>query len=709
MTLVFNLKRSVLCCAIAMTAPGMTFAADSQMVVTAAPAETADSPTRGYNATTSTGASKTDQPLITTGQAVSVVTRQQIDDQAANTVGQALNYTPGVFSNFSGGATRFDTVALRGFHGGDVDNLFLDGMRLMSDGGSHNIMQVDPWFLERLDIIKGPSSALYGQTVPGGLVNMTSKRPQFIPEGHFRLTGGTQNTKGAAFDYTNAINDQWAFRLIGMTRTSDTQYDNTREERYTISPSLLWQPSEDTSLLLRAYLQKDPSGGYHGSTPLSGNLTQHNGKWLKDGFNEGESSVDQYKRREQVYSYAFSHRFNETWAVRSDASYTHSSVALDQVYQNGWIDDSDQLARGYSGSRGSLDAWSTDNQLEADFATGDVTHKLVVGAEYHQYKNDVWSGYGSASPLNPFTGATASHGVTVTSQDNTTRRYYQSGVYLQDELEWNRWHATLSGRYDRMVSEQDNHTTDVKHRLQDDHISGRASLLYAFENGLSPYVSYSQAVTPSILPGKDGNLLKPSTSEQYEAGLKYQPPGTSDLYTAAVYDLTQKDVAARDSNDIASATYIPAGKVHSQGLELEARNQLTPRLSTIAGYTLNHVRYKELQDGNDGHTPLLTPNQMASAWAHYQFDYGISAGAGVRYIGKQWANDDNTARVPSVTLVDASVRANLGDWNSSMKGAYVQVNANNLFGRDYIAACYSTTNCYVGAERSVIATVGYDF
>ena len=113
------------------------------------------------------------------GPVVSVVTRQQIDDQGANTVGQALNYTPGVFSNFSGGATRFDTVALRGFHGGDVDNLFLDGMRLMSDGGSHNVLQVDPWFLERLDIIKGPSSALYGQTVPGGLVNLTSKRPQF--------------------------------------------------------------------------------------------------------------------------------------------------------------------------------------------------------------------------------------------------------------------------------------------------------------------------------------------------------------------------------------------------------------------------------------------------------------------------------------------------------------------------------------------------
>lgn len=705
----YNPKRSVLLCAIAMTAPGITLAANETMVVTAAPPQTADSPTQGYTATTSTGATKTDEPLITTGQSISVVTRQQFVDQGANTVSQALNYTPGVFSNFGGGATRFDTIALRGFHGGDVDNLFLDGMRLMSDGGSHNIMQIDPWFIERLDIIKGPSSSLYGQTVPGGLVNITMKRPQFAPEGHFRLTGGSQNTRGAAFDYTNAINDQWAFRLTGMTQTSDTQYDNSREERYAIAPALLWQPSEDTSLLLRAYLQKDPAGGYHGSTPLSGTLTQHNGQWLKDGFNEGESSVQQYKRREQIYSYEFSHRFNEIWSVRSNASYTHSSVALDQVYQTGWIGNSNQLARGYSGSRGSLDGWSTDNQLEADFATGELQHKVVVGAEYHRFTNDVWTGAGTASPLDPFTGATASHGVAVTYQDNTTRHYYQSGLYLQDEMQWDKWHANVSGRYDRIVSQQDNHSTDISKRRQDDHISGRASLLYAFDSGISPYVSYAQAITPASLNDKDGNALKPSTSEQYEAGVKFQPPGTNDMYTAALYDLTQKDVATRDANDIASASYVPAGKVHSQGIELEARNQLTPRLSTIAGYTLNRLRYKESLDGNSGHTPLLTPNQMASAWAHYQFDYGISAGAGVRYIGKQWANDENTARVPSVTLVDASVRADLGGWNSQLKGAYVQVNANNLFNRDYIAACYSTTNCYLGAERSVIATVGYDF
>ena len=706
MRMAFTLKRSALLCSLALAAPALSFAEET-MVVTTQPAETAQSPTSGYTVKNSTGATKTDEPLITTGQSISVVTRQQIEDQGATNLNQALNYTPGVFTNFAGAASRFDTVSLRGFHGGDTDNTFLDGLRVMSDGGSHNVLQVDPWFLERIDIIKGPSSALYGQTVPGGLVNMTSKRPQFAEQGHFRLSAGTQNTKGGAFDYTNAINDQWAFRLTGMTRTSDTQYDHTREERYAISPSLLWQPDEDTSLLLRAYLQKDPSGGYHGSVPLDGTTSEHNGKKLSRSFYEGESSLDQYKRTEQIYSYEFAHRFNETWAFRSNASYTHSNVKLDQVYQAGWVSPtSDELTRYYSGTRSSLDAVAIDNQLEADFATGAVEHKVMLGAEYHQYKNDLWDGGATATNLNAFTGVSGGTALNFYTDDDLTRRYYQTGIYLQDQMKLGKWHVDLSGRYDRIVAKQDNDTSGDSRRRSDDHVSGRASVLYAFDNGISPYVSYSQAITPSSLTGPDNNLLKPSTAEQYEAGVKYQPVGTSDMYSIAVYDLTQKDVSSRD---VVNAINVPAGKVHSQGLELEARNQITPRLSTIAGYTLNHVRYKETPDNNDGHTPYLTPNQIATAWAHYQFDYGLSVGAGVRHLGKQWADNENTTRLPSVTLFDASVRADLGAWNSQLKGAFVQVNANNLTDREYIAACYGTGFCYKGAERTIVATVGYDF
>jgi len=711
MRMAFNLKRTALLCSLALAAPGITLAAENTITVSAVPEETAVSPTEGYTATTSRGATKTDRPLITTAQSVSVVTRQQMEDQGAMSVNQALNYTAGAFTNFGGAATRYDTVSLRGFHGGDVDNIFLDGLRLMSDPGSFNIIQVDPWFLERIDVIKGPSSALYGQTVPGGLVMETSKRPQFTEEGHFRSWFGNHSTTGVAVDYTNAINDQLAFRLIGLTRNSDTQYDHTREEKYAISPSLLWQPDEDTSLLLRAYLQKDPSGGYHSAVPGEGSIYEHNGKKLSTGFYDGDSSLDRFKRHEQIYSYEFSHRFNDTWAVRSTASYSSSNVDLDQIYQIGWVAaDSDIMNRYYSGSRSSLDAFAIDNQLEASVATGELEHKIVLGAEYHQYKNDLHDASGYGSQLDAATGQSIGVRPDYTFI-HSQRQYYQSGIYLQDEMKWDQWHLDVSGRYDRIVSKINNFDAADKNRRQDDHISGRAALLYAFDNGISPYISYSQAITPQSLTGSDGNLLKPTTAEQYEAGVKFQPQGTADLYSIAVYDLTQKDVGSRN---VQGGFYDPAGKVGSRGLELEAHNQLTPRLSTIANYSLSRVRYKEAIDAATGesikgHTPYVSPNATASAWANYKFDYGFSTGAGIRYIGKQWADNANTVRLPSVTLFDASVRADLGSWNSRLKGAFVQVNANNLTGRDYVAACYGYGYCYWGAERSVVATVGYDF
>ncbi|MBT0721762.1 TonB-dependent siderophore receptor [Rosenbergiella collisarenosi] len=703
MKTLFPLKRHALFVSLALTTSYSIHAADNNtVVVTATPEESATSKTQGYTAKTSTGASKTDQPLITTPQSVSVITRQQITDQGAMTVNDALNYTAGAFSNFAGGATRYDTVALRGFHGGDVDNIFIDGLRMMSDGSTFNVLQVDPWFLERIDVIKGPSSALYGQTVPGGLVMETSKRPQFAEEGHFKTYYGNHSTTGVAMDYTNAINDQLAFRLTGIAHQSYSQYENTREEHYAISPSLLWEPDSDTSLLIKAYLQKDPSAGFHGSVPADGSLYKHNGRKLSTGFSDVDPNFDQFKRHEQIYNYDFTHTINDTWSVHSTGSYSHSNVDVDQVYQSGWLGTSDTLNRGYSSERSSLSAAATDNQLIANFNTGPVKHQVVIGAEYHQFKNNHDDAYGSGRSYDPFSGEIT--GVTTPpSYTHTRNRYYQTGGYLQDSMILDRWHLDLSGRYDRIVSKSE--VLGSEKRRQDDHISGRAGLLYAFDNGISPYLSYSQAISPQSLTDINGDLLKPATAEQYEAGIKYQPVGSSDLYTAAVYDLTQKSVASRVP---LQSYYTPVGKMHSRGLELEAHNQLTPRLSSIVTYTINHVRI-ESKDDTNGNTPYITPSSMASAWLNYKFDYGITTGVGVRYIGRQWADNENTLRVPSATLVDASVRMDLGAWRSQWKGAYVQLNAKNLGGRDYVAACYSKSSCYWGAERSVIATVGYDF
>lgn len=165
---------------------------------------------------------------------------------------------------------------------------------------------------------------------------------------------------------------------------------------------------------------------------------------MSTGFYDGDSSLDQFKRREQIYSSEFAHRFNDTWAFRSTASYAHSDVDLDQVYQIGWdTSNPNLLNRYYSGSRSSLDAFALDNQLEADFATSEVRHKVVPGAEYHQYKNDLSDASGYASQLNALNGESLDARQSYNFYDSQ-RRYYQTGVYLQDEMQWQKWHLDTS-------------------------------------------------------------------------------------------------------------------------------------------------------------------------------------------------------------------------------------------------------------------------
>ncbi len=259
----------------------------------------------GYNATHSQIATKTSTALLETSQSVSVVTREQMDDQGSQTVAQAMRYTPGVLTNPYGATHRYDYVAMRGFNDGSVDNIYLDGLKSMGDSGTYSTMQVDPYFLERVDILKGPSSVLYGRSSPGGLVALTSKKPLFEPYHQVQATLGSNGQRGMGFDFSGPVDDdkRIAYRLTGLADKSDTQFDHAKEKRFALAPTVSIDFTEDTSLTLQAYLQHDPDGGYHGGMPADGALHQRNGQRISSHFFEGEPGVDGYKRDQQSFGY----------------------------------------------------------------------------------------------------------------------------------------------------------------------------------------------------------------------------------------------------------------------------------------------------------------------------------------------------------------------------------------------------------------------
>ncbi|MCL5500732.1 ferrioxamine B receptor FoxA [Escherichia coli] len=655
------------------------------------------------------GATKLETPDIETPQSVSIVTREQYEEQGATNVRQAVSYTPGVYANQIGASSRFDYIVLRGFSDGSLDNIYLDGLKMMGDTNSHSSLVVDPWFLDSIEVVRGPASVLYGRSSPGGIVALNSRKPSFDPGGEIKVFAGNNNQRGAAFDVTGPVddNDRVAVRLTGMTRYADSQFDPLKEERYALMPSLTRRITDSTRLDLMAYLHRDPEGGSHSGLPYEGTVVPHAGQKISNTFYEGEDDYDKYDRRENMVGYNFEHAFDSGWSVRQKLRYLHTKVNLNQVYAAGWLNDT-ELNRGYSGSDEKMNAITLDNQLDGSVETGPVNHRLLMGVDYQRRSNNV-AGYYGAFPaidaFNPVYGADPDY---ITQYSSEKHKLEQTGIYVQDQMSLNKWRLTLGGRHDQVKVTNVNKLNDTSDTLDQGHYSSRAALLYLFDNGIAPYVSYSTAFTPTSFTDENGKILEPMKGKQWEAGLKFEPEGTQTMYSASVFRINQKNIATKEEP---TDPYRSIGEIESEGVELEAVGQLTDNLRLQAAYTYTDIRYKKSSPEEQGKRAVYAPRNQASAWLSYDVKSGpldgLTVGSGVRYVNGITSDRQNTHTLPSYTLVDLAVGYDLS--KVGLKGLSAQVNVNNLTDKSYIAACNSLSYCYFGAERSIVGSLSYKF
>ncbi|TFH86180.1 TonB-dependent siderophore receptor [Billgrantia azerbaijanica] len=658
---------------------------------------------------TAQAATKTDTPFNETPQAISVVENEEWEARGAETVQRAAAYTPGVYTNQIGASNRYDYLVLRGFTDGSVSNTFLDGLKVMSDGGSFSSLVIDPWFLERIEVVKGPASVLYGRASPGGLVAQTRKRPEFEHGGELRLGVGNSAQRSAAFDLTGPLDDErrLAFRLTGLARAADTQFGPVEEERYALAPQLTWDITDATSLTLHAYLHKDPEGGYHAGLPFEGTVVDHAGRRIANTFFEGEEDFNKFARDQRMVGYELEHRFNDALTGRQKLRYTDADVELEQVYAFGWANDT-ELNRFFSSGDESLQALAVDNQLEANLTTGFVDHTLLAGLDYQQRDNDVVWGSGAFPAIDAFDPDYGAEPTAMFGDIRRKRELEQTGIYLQDQLALGNWRLNLGGRHDWVDIANTDRDSGAVSELDDTQFSGRAGVLYLFDNGLAPYASYTTSFSPNSAVDENGDLIEPSQGEQVETGLKYQPVGTQDRYSLALFHITQENLATKR----ASETFFRAtGEIESQGIELEAHTQLTDGLRLQAGYSYTDVTLAKTGDANEGNTDNWVPRHQASVWGQYVFQQGglagLDAGLGVRYYADIYADEANTETLPSYTLVDATLGYDLS--HAGLEGVSARLNVTNLLDEEYVAGCSSINFCYFGAERSVKATVSYAF
>ncbi|WP_110686813.1 TonB-dependent siderophore receptor [Salinicola aestuarinus] len=663
--------------------------------------------------TAQSAATKTETPFLETPQTVSNVDREQMDIRHVRSVGEAVQYTPGVYTNQIGATHRYDYLVMRGFSDGSLSNVYLDGLKVMGDANGYSSMVIDPWFLDDVEIVKGPASVLYGRSSPGGLVALTSKKPLFESRNEIQFSAGNNNQQSAAFDFSGPLGDERrvAYRLVGIGSKADTQFDPVEDERYAIMPSITWDATDNTTLTVMAYLQHDPEGGYHSGVPFEGAVNARNGQHIDNDFFDGQDDYDKFERYQRMFGYDLEHRFSDRVTARQKLRYLNADVAMDQVAQIGWLGETNQLNRAYYRADESMQAWTLDNQVEAEMQSGFIDHTVLVGIDYQQRENDVKYATAGFSPINPFS---PSYDGDLTGPASVyadeTHHLDQTGIYLQDQMTFDRWRVTLGGRYDWVDIDNDNHLTNgTDSSLDDTQFSGRAGLLYLFDNGVAPYLSYNTAFTPTSFTGADGNLLEPMEGEQWETGLKYQPPGTRDRYSVSLFRINQENVATKEQP---TDDYRSVGEIQSQGVEFEAQTWLSDEFYLQAGYAYTDITYEESDvPGEEGNYAIYAPRHQASLWGHYAFNQGpldgLDAGAGVRYYADVQADRANSDKVPPYTLVDATLGYDLG--KLGLEGVDARLNVGNLLDEEYVASCNSLSYCYFGAERSVTATVSYQF
>ncbi|QEM82733.1 TonB-dependent siderophore receptor [Halomonas binhaiensis] len=656
-------------------------------------------------------ATKTKTPFNETPQATSVVSAEDIEQRGAETVQRALDYTPGAFTNQIGSSNRYDYIVLRGFSDGSVGNTFLDGLKVMGDTSAYSSLSIDPYFLESIEVVKGPASVLYGRASPGGVVALSRKRPTFDDSGEIQLGFGNNAQREAAFDVNGTLDEEKrvAWRVTGKGRAADTQFDHVEEEGYFIAPQLAWDITDATTLNLYAYLSREPEGAYHAGLPYEGTVKSHAGRHIDNTFFEGEDDYDNFERNQVLLGYELEHRFSDGLTARQNLRYLEADVELDQVYASGWANDT-ELYRGYSGADESLKAWTVDNQLEANFATGELQHRVLAGLDYQYRDNDVSWSYGTFPTIdayNPSYGAGPVGDLVVYEEGH--HKLEQTGVYLQDQLQWDRWHLAIGGRYDWVSIDNNNRIADTTSSLDDTQFSGRVGLLYAFDNGVSPFANYTTSFSPTSQADANGDLLDPMEGAQMEAGVKYQPTGTQDQYSLALFHITQENVATKQPDEL---YFHAVGEIESQGVELEAQTQLTDSFRLHAGYAFTDATYSKSDNpSEEGNEIIASPRHIASLWGYYEAQdgplAGLNTGLGVRYHADIQADRANTEKVPDYTLVDATLGYDFS--HVGLKGVSARLNVNNLLDKDYVASCYDLNYCYFGAERSVEATVSYQW
>ncbi|NHN86626.1 TonB-dependent siderophore receptor [Acetobacter musti] len=706
----------------------------------------------GYVAQTSMSGTKTDTPITEIPNSIYVVTKQQMLDQQVQNLAEALRYTPGIYAEGMGQQTN---GAAAGFGSGSYKQRGFSSAQFIDGMISNSEVALDPSFIERIETINGPSSVMYGQSAPGGIINETLKRPTDTPLRNVSVGFGNWNRYQATFDVSDRITSSGnlKYRVAAIGVSQDTQTNYVRYHRVGISPSVDWRIDEKTDLtLIGNYVYTPEDGAYSSYLPAVGTLFPGRYGRISRHFFMGEPGWNNHKEVGSLFEYVFSHQFNSHLTFQQTFRYEQSKTNFSYVYYTDTLaaDGATASRQGFAVPNTTRTA-SLDTRLMAHYNTGPVKHTAVAGVDFWDYHSNgqyyssdapdinVWAPqYGSFVPQFGYPGMGPANADSWSWFGRD--RYDQVGVYFQDQIRYKGLTVTLGGRQDwysqhswSQSSEPYYGTsTTTSSPFSTQAFTWRAGATYEFGFGLAPYFSYATSFQPQTGTDAHGNVFKPTKGAQYEAGLKFKPHGFDALFTASAFHIDQTNVLTQDPDNPNFS--VQSGQVTSKGFEVSAQANVTKDLRVIASYTYDDARYSRsnntvvpyyydpTSDSGGYHMRAgdkmslqgkyinAVPRNMTSLFVNYSLPEGTIQGLefnfGVRYVGSTYANTANSFKIPAFILFDTGLRYDFGKAVPVLKGLVGQVTISNLTNKYYITSC-GTAQCYIGQSRRVYGNLSY--
>lgn len=643
-----------------------------------------------------------------TPQVINTIAAKEIEQRHASSVNEILRYAPGVSTEVRGSTSYMSEYKIRGFN---VDQEFYNGLQLPYNVTGNTKARIDPLLIESVDILKGPSSVLYGGGSPGGLVNIQSKKPQKEAKTELGFNTGNRNLKEGYLDSTGQIaNSDWNYRLLGKATESDEQAHTTRYENYLVAPSVTWQPDDKTRLTIDALAQNTPSLTPSDPMPLSYLRSKY-----ADRRDYAGDEWSGFKQRQWMLGYSFEHEFDSGWGFNQKARYFDVDTHQRSAYSTGTGSEVYQLNRFAYTTDEDLQSFNIDNQVTRTVALGDWQHHLLAGFDYQKLNSHFHYRYASSTPgidmRNPDHSQIDNDALGLETAQKNRLGYQQNGYYLQDQIAFGGLNVLASLRFDDYRSVTTNYLQNGdKAWVSQDRLTKRLGALYAFDNGLSPFISYSEGFAPvspqGTLTAKD---VKPTTSKQVEGGVKYLLAEYATTFTASVFNIRQKNVVTSDPGFL---NYRQTGEVESKGAELSAISRPTDNLTLIANYAYTHAINTE-DDKYQGKRPTQVPENAFNLWGDYTFDStplrGLTLGAGARYTGPMEISPANDAgKLGGTTQYDLAASYRMGELAPSLEGLTLKASAQNVTNKETLT-CYDATNCWIGRDRTFQFGASYSF